>query len=147
MLVPAPLHERLPVGREALDQRDEIRRADDVDAARERVGRERQAHQRRVATVRSAHDRDLVLLREAVVGPLHRVDEIVVHRPCELHVRDVDELLAEAGRAAVVGWQYGVTAIGEPLMRRIEAPDVTRIGTAVDHQHERHSATAGFRCR
>ena len=53
--------ERLPVRRDRREQRLQVRRADDVDAARERVGREREADERRVAAVRTAVDGDLVL--------------------------------------------------------------------------------------
>src|SRR5206468_7543442 len=50
------LHRR-PVWRDRLEQRYQVRRADDVDGALEEVGREGRAHQRGVAAVRSEERR------------------------------------------------------------------------------------------
>ncbi len=107
------LHHRRPVRRDRLEQRDEVRRADDVDAAGEHVGRERQADERGVAAVAAAHDGDLVRVGDLLLdGPVDGVDQVVVHLAGPLLVAGVEELLAEAGRAAEVDAQHGVAAVG-----------------------------------
>jgi hypothetical protein len=69
----------LPVRRDRLEERREVRRTDDVDPAREEVGRERETDERRVSAVAAAQDRDLVLGRDVLADrPPDRIDEIVV---------------------------------------------------------------------
>ena len=101
----------LPVRRDRLEERDEVRRADDVDAAREHVRREREPDERRVAAVAPAVDGDLVLLRDLLGHrPADGVEQVVVHLRGPLLVGGVDELLPEARRASVVHAQHGVPA-------------------------------------
>ena len=120
-------------------QRHQVRRPDEVDAAREHVGRHRQADQRRVAAVAAARDRDLVLRRDAAVDrPRHRVEQVVVHLAAPLVVGGVEELLAEAGRAAEVDLEHRVAAVREQLVDRRVAVVVARPRPAVREQHERH---------
>ena len=130
------LEERRPVGRDGRQQRLQIGRADDVDAAAEHVRREGQARQRGVAAVGAAHDGDAGRIGDAL---LHRpgdgVEQVVVHLAAPFEVAGVDERLAEAGRAAEVDGQHGPAAVGQPLVLRVEAVLVARPGSAVHQQH------------
>jgi hypothetical protein len=64
-------------------------------------------------------------------GPVDGVDEIVVHLGGPFLVAGVDELLAEAGRAAEVHAQHRVAAVGEELVRSVQAPRVAAPRPAV----------------
>ena len=109
-----------------------------LDGAGERVRRERRPDQRRVAAVAAAHDRHLLRVGVALLdGPVDGVDQVVVHLAGPLAVAGVEELLAEAGRAAEVHLQHRVAAVGQPLRLRVVAPAVARPRPAVDQQHHR----------
>ena len=84
-----------------------------------------------MATVSSAVD----ALRD---GPVHGVDQVVVHRLAPLQIAGVDERLAEAGGAPEVDLQHGVAAVGQQLGDAVERVGVARPGSAVDQQHHRH---------
>ena len=112
------------------------------------------ADQRRVAAVGAADDRDLLRVGDALLDrPVDGVDQVVVHLPAPLPVAGVQELLAEAGRAAEVDLEHRVAAVGQPLRLGVEAPAVARPRTAVDEQHHRQAlrrrrrrAASGSRC-
>ena len=106
------LEERCPVGRDGRQQRLQVGRADDVDAAAEHLGREGEARQRRVAAVGAAHDGDAVRVGDALLHrPVDGVEQVVVHLAAPFEVAGVDERLAEAGRAAEVDRQHGLAAV------------------------------------
>ena len=74
------LEERRPVGRDGRQQRLEVGRADDVDAAAEHVRREGEARQRGIAAVGAAHDGDAARVGDALLhGPCDGVEQVVVH--------------------------------------------------------------------
>ena len=132
------LHRR-PVRRNRLKQRADVRRTDDVDAARPELGVAGHARKRRVATVAAAHDREPIRIGPALIDrPLRDVVHVVLHRLVPLAIARIEELLAEAGRAAEVDVQDGVAAIGEPLVIRVEAPAVAGPRSAVHHDDQRH---------
>ena len=60
-----------------------------------------------------------------------------MHLAAPFQIGGVHEGLAEAGRAPVVDTEHRVTAIGEPLVRGMEPPDVARPRPAVHQQHHR----------
>ena len=91
-------------------QRSQVRRPDDVDAARERVGCKRQADERRVAAVAAAHDRDRVAPRHVVAdGEFDRVEQIVLHRAAPFAVAREHVPLAEADATAKIDLQTSIT--------------------------------------
>ena len=141
---------RLPVGRDRLEQRDDVRDADVVDGARELLGREGQADERRIAAVASAEDRHALGIGDSLGDrPVDGVDQVVVHLAGPLEVGGVDERFAKARRAAEVHAEHGVASIGQPLMRRREAPGVAspRTTVHVEHQRARHPPRAVARQR
>src|SRR5690349_22906598 len=70
------------------------------------------APQRGVAAVARADQAYPVRIDEALRrGPVDRVVEVVLHAPADLALAKLDECLAEAARAAVVGLQHGVAAV------------------------------------
>lgn len=76
----------------------QARDTDIVDGRGEDVGGEGDTDQRRVATVGSAEDGHTIAIRVALLdGPVHGVDEIVVHLAGELPDSGFHERLAEAG--------------------------------------------------
>ena len=86
-----------PILRHVLHQRHEIRRAAFVDAASEYIGREGEADQRGVAAVAATDDGDFVGIGNFLFdGPIHGVDQIVVHLSGPLFVGGVGELFSEA---------------------------------------------------
>ena len=95
---------RAPVGGNRVEERLDVRRTDDVDAARVQIGREREAREARVPAVAAAVDADLFLVGDARVDrPAHRVGQVVLHRAdAPLAVALVQELLAEARARAIV---------------------------------------------
>ena len=77
-----------------------------MSTAQANVRREGDAGQRRVAAVGAAEDGDLLRVGDALLdGPVHGVDQVVVHLQAPLLVAGVQELLAVAGRAAEVDLQ------------------------------------------
>src|SRR3546814_6424075 len=71
--------------------------------------------------------------------PVDRVDQVVVHLETPLRVTRVDEILAEAGRAAEIGRKHRVSAIGEQLVERIEAIVIARPWRSEEHTSELQS--------
>ena len=139
------LADRLPVGRDRFEQRDQVRRADDGDARGVEVGREGDAGQGRVAAVGAAHDADALRVGDAFRDQmLHAPGEVVLHLLAPLVVAGVEELLAVAGRAAEVRLQDGVAAVGEELREPSVAPGVAPPGAAV---RERRRAAGSCRAR
>ena len=131
---------RLPVRRDRGEQRVEIRRSDDVDAAGESYGRERQCGEHRVSTVTAAHDREARRIRVALRDrPIARVEQVGAHRAGPLEIARVQKRFAIAGRTAKVHLQHGISTIREPLRPRIEAPAVAMPGTAVNEHDGRQS--------
>lgn len=132
------LEERAPVCREGLDQRDERRGAYVVHRAREDLRRERDADQRRVAAVGSSVDRHLLRIGDPLIGgPLHPIDEVVVHGAGELLHGRVVERLPVAGGAPVVDLEHGVAAVREELRLGLISPRVAEPRAAVHQQHHR----------
>ena len=133
---------RSPIGRYRRHEGDEIGDAEDIDDAGEHFRRLGGRRQRGIAAIASTEEPDTLGIGDALRDcPIDRIDQIVMHPPAPFAVGGLDERLAEAGRAPVVDAQHRVTAIGEPLMDRIEPPDIAGIGTAMDHQYQRHPAT------
>ena len=66
------------------------------------------------------------------------VEQVVVHLAGPLAVGGVDEILAEAGRAAVVDAEHRIAAVGQPLVIRVEAPAIARPRAAVHVEDHRH---------
>ena len=127
----------LPVRRDRVEQRDQVRRRHDRDGGAVDVGREGDAGERRVAAVRAAHDADALRVGDALGDQvLHAPGDVVLHLVAPLLVAGVEELLAVAGRAAEVRLQHRVAAIGEELREVVEAPAVARPRAAV-RQHDR----------
>jgi hypothetical protein len=123
------LADRTPVGRDGIDQRDEVGYADDVDAAGIEVGCEHHAGQRGVAAVGAAHDADPLGVGDALFDQvLHAIGDVVLHGIPPLVVAGVEEGLAETGRAAEVRLQHGVAAVGQKLDLRAVAPGIAAQG-------------------
>ena len=121
-----------------MNQRFEVRWADDVHAAGKFLRSKRQSCQCRVTAIRTAHDRDP--LRIGVVfldGPIHRVDQVVVHFEAPLFVAGVEEFLSVAGRAAIVHLQAGVAAVRKPLRVGIVTPGVASPRAAMHEKNQR----------
>ena len=138
---------RLPVGRDRVEQRDQVRGADDVHRRRVEVRREGDARERRVAAVRAAHDPDALRVGDALGHEvLHAPGDVVLHLVAPLLVAGVEELLAVAGGAAEVGLQDRVAAVGEELGEVVEAPAVARPGAAV-RQDDRGQVLRGHALR
>ena len=70
-------------------------------------------------------------------GPVHSVDQIIVHFAGQFAIGGVEECLAEAGRAAIVDGQHRVAAVGKPLVHAVVAVLVARPRAAVHVQHHR----------
>ena len=134
----------LPVGRDRGEQRRDAGRADDVDAGRVEVRREGEAGERGVAAVRAAHDADAVGVGDALLDePLRAVGQVVLHGArAPLAVARVEVVFAVARRAAEVGLQHGVAAVGEKLRVGVVAPAVARPRPAVDQQDGRQVLAA-----
>ncbi len=136
-----------------LHERDQVHRATDVDPALELVRREAEPHEGGVSAVGSAHDRHAVLVGDLLLdGPRDGVGKVVLHLAAPLAVAGVDELLAEAGGAAVVDAEHRIATVGQPLVDGIKAPRVAPPGTAVDPDDRgqriaRPTATAGIAVR
>src|SRR5579864_3254694 len=98
--------------RNGCQQRVEIRRADDVNAAGKLIRRERQRRQGGVAAKTSAHDADAgrvgVTLRHC---PGFCVEEISKHGAGPLTIAGVQERLAVAGRTAEVWLEHSIAAV------------------------------------
>ena len=133
------LHQRRPVGRNGGEQGFKVRGADNIDSAGKHFRREGKARQRRIAAIGTAHDRDPLGQRDPLrLGPVHRVDQIVVHLQAPLPVAGIEEGLAEPGRAAEVDAEDAVAAIGEQLVGGVEAIGIARPRAAMHQQHHRH---------
>src|SRR5262249_59275382 len=70
-------------------------------------------------------------------GPFDRVDQVVVHPAGPFEVGGVDKGFPDPGRAAVVDAEHRIAAIGEPLVRGVKTPAVTRPWAAVHEEDER----------
>jgi hypothetical protein len=129
---------RRPVVRDRLEEREEVRRAHDVDGAPEDLGREGRSDERGIAAVRPAEDADALAVDPSLVDHVrHRVEQVVVHRAGPLLVARVEEGLAIAGRAAVVDLHADVAAVREPLREIAVAPGVAHPRPAVHEEHRR----------
>ena len=139
MLVEITLEAGPPVSGEALHQRLEIRRPDDIDAAGEAVGGEGDAHQRRIAAIAAAHDRDLVGGRHPGLHRIvDRVEQVLVHLARPFADAGVDEALPEPRRAAIIDAHHRIAAVRQKLVHRVVAIAVARPRPAMDVEHHRH---------
>ena len=121
----------------------QARDADVVDRRGEDVRGERDADQRRVAAVGAAEDRDAVRIGVALLdGPVHPVDQVVVHLAGELADRRLDEGLAVSGGSAEVDLQHRISAVGQQLHAGVVHPSVAGPRTAVHRQHQRQVRSA-----
>ena len=121
-----------------MNQRFEVRWAHDVHAADEFFRSERQSSQGRVTAVGTAHDRDFPGVGIAFLdGPIHGVDEIVVHLESPLFVACIEELLPVTRGGAIIHLQAGVSPVREPLRVGIVPPHVARPRPAMNEQHRR----------
>ncbi len=135
---------RLPVRRDRLEERQEVRRPDDGDARGVDVGGEGDAGEGGVAAVGAAHDRDLLRVGDPLLHEvLHAPREVVLHQVAPLVVPGVEELLAVAGGAAEVGGEDGVAAVREELRVVVEAPAVAGPRAAVREDDEREGSWRG----
>src|SRR5262249_1723726 len=83
-------------------------------------------------------DRHLLRISDALIdSPLYGVDQVVVHLAGPLAVASVEELLAEAGGAAIIHLKHGVAAVCQPLRSRVEAPGVAGPRSTVNIQDHR----------
>ena len=144
------LEECGPIGRYRRQQRLEVGRADDVDAAAEHLRCKGEPGQRGIAAVGAAHDGDAPAIGNSLLHrPLHGVDQVVMHLAAPLQVAGVEECLAEAGGAAEIHRQHGIAAIGQPLVVRVIAVLVSCPRPAVHQKHHRQwplgSAALAFR--
>jgi len=128
---------RLPVRRNRLQQRDQVRRPNDVHATGEHLRVERQPGQRRVAAKTATHDRHARRVGDTLGdGPLHAVLLIFQYLAAPLEVAGVGERLAEAGGRAEVDRQHGVAPVGQPLVPAVEAPAIAPPGAAVGDEDQ-----------
>ena len=125
-----------PVRRDGLEKRVEVRWPDNVHPTGEGFGSERQPDQRGIPAVGAAHDGDPLGIGDLLFhGPVHAVDQVVVHLPRPFHVRRIEVLLADARGAAIVRLQHRVPTVGQPLRVRVVAPRVPRPRAAVNEQN------------
>jgi hypothetical protein len=111
-----------PVCWRVIEKRVQVRRPDDIDTTSEPIRGEGQSDKRGVAAVGHAHDRDLVGSRDAGGdGPVHGIDQIIMHLGAPFQIAGGDERLAEAGRATKVHRQDGIATVGQPLMKPVVA--------------------------
>src|SRR5438105_11467866 len=90
-----------PVGRNAFHQRDEVRRTEEIDAAGEYIGRERDAHERRITAVAAAENADPFRIDVALMdGPVEPIEQIGMHLSGPFAVAGIQILLPVTGRAA-----------------------------------------------
>src|SRR5207253_9266180 len=93
------------------------------------------ADQRRIAPVAGPVDGDALRVGGAASdGPIDRIDEVIVHLAAPFQVGRVDEALAEADRPPEIHAEDRIAAIGEPLMRRGQGPDVAGPRAAVPQE-------------
>src|SRR4029077_18162779 len=111
--------------RNGLQERVQIRWADDVNATSERVRGERHGTQGRISTVASTHDAHFSRLGPARFHrPILAIEKISVHGASPLPVPRVDIFLSVARRPTEIDLQNGVPAVREPLRVTVQTPDV-----------------------
>src|SRR5690606_11121574 len=101
-----------------------------------KLRRTRYTGQHRVATIAASVDSDTIAVCDTLVDqPLHAVGDIVLHGKAPLTEALFPEAAPIAGRAAEIHLQHAITAIGNKLCLRVEAPPVAGPGPAmrVDH--------------
>src|SRR5215475_1678077 len=85
----------------------------------------RHAPKHRISAIATAHNRDLGGIGYFVADrPSYGIGQVIVQIGAPFPRRGVEERFSKAGRAAHVHTQYGITAIGQPLMDRIETEAV-----------------------
>src|SRR5438270_5522416 len=113
----------LPIRRNRIEQRDEIRWPDDRNTCRVDVWRERQSGQRCIAAIAAAEDPDALWIGSALLDEVfHAPSEIVLHLLAPLQIAGIEKLLAIAGGGSEVRLQHGVAAVGQELCERAVAP-------------------------
>ena len=123
---------RFPVGRDGLQEREEVRYAHVVHGAGIEVGILDDTLQRGVTAVTAAVDGDLRRIGDALFDqPVHAVRNVVLHGLAPFAVGDFGEFAPEAGRTAEVHLQYGVAAVGQELHLGVESPRVAGPRAAV----------------
>ena len=129
---------RLPVRGDGVHQGYQVGRADDVHAAGKDFRGESHSDQGRIAAIAAAQDGNPGRVGNALShGPLHRVQQIIVHLAAPFPVAGVDKALAKAGGAAEVDAQHGVAPVRQQLKDRVIAPFIPRPRAAVDQQGHR----------
>ena len=107
---------RFPVGRNSLEQRDQIRGADYINRSRVYIRRKGHTCQRGVAAIRTTHDADALRISDAFGDQIFRAPgNVVLHLIAPLFVASIEKLLSIAGGGAEVWLEHCVTAIGEKL--------------------------------
>ena len=129
-----------PVGRNRVEQREQIRRADNIDGRAIQIGGKGDAGQGRVSAVGPAQNPDALRIGDAFVHQIfHAPGEIVLHLRAPLAIAGVEEFLPVARRAAKIRHEHGIAAIGEELRQRIVAPLVAHPRSAVRNKQRRQT--------
>src|SRR5205814_10185474 len=108
--------------------------------ASKHVRSESQRGQRAIPAVGTAHNSNFLRIGYSLVyRPIHSVNQIVMHLESPLFIAGVEELLPVAGRAAKIGLENGIAAVGQPLGKTVEAPLSSRPAAARSEQRHRQN--------
>ena len=128
---------RLPVGRNRLEEGQQVGGTNDRNATRVDVRREGEARQRRISTVGAAHDPDPLRIGDSLAHEIpDSPGQVVLHRLSPLLVPRVEELLPIPGRTSEVGLEDRIAPIGQKLREGVVAPHITRPRPAVRKDDE-----------